>query len=131
VEGLAERLADTRAVIEEAVRLYPPLAAVSRAAVAADELSGCRIKSGAVIAPDVLHRHRLLWERPDEFDPNRFPARAQIDRFTYLPFGVAPRICIGSGFALREATLVVATVMKHFRLEPVPGRRVSPVLKVT
>ena len=63
-----------------------------------------------VIAPYVLHRHRLLWERPDEFDPNRFlgPARGRIDRFAYLPFGVGPRICIGSGFALQEATIVVA-----------------------
>ena len=135
VEGLAERLVETRAVIEEAIRLYPPLPAISRAAVAADELSGCRIKPGAmvVIAPYVLHRHRLLWERPDEFDPNRFlgSARAGIDRFAYLPFGVGPRICIGSGFALQEATLVVAIVMKHFRLEPVSGRRVWPVLRVT
>jgi cytochrome P450 len=133
VEGLAERLVETRGVIEEAVRLYPPLATISSAAVAADELSGCGIKPGAMvlIAPYLLHRHRLLWERPDEFDPNRFPARGQIDRFTYLPCGVGPRICIGSGFALQEATLVVATVMKHFRLEPVHGRRVWPVLKVT
>jgi cytochrome P450 len=135
VEGLAERLVESRAVIEVAVRLYPPLAAISRAAIAADELSGCRIKPGSmvVIAPYVLHRHRLLWERPDEFDPNRFrgSARSGIDRFAYLPFGVGPRICIGPGFALQEATLVVATMMKHFRLAPVPGRRVWPVLRVT
>jgi cytochrome P450 len=135
VDGLAERLVETRAVIEEAIRLYPPLAAISRAAVAADELSGCHMRPGSmvVIAPYVLHRHRLLWERPDEFDPTRFlgRARAGIDRFAYLPFGVGPRVCIGSGFALQEATLVVATVMKHFRLEPVPGRRVWPVLRVT
>jgi cytochrome P450 len=86
-----------------------------------------------VIAPYVLHRHRLLWERPDEFDPNRFlgSARARIDRFADLPFGVGPRICIGSGSALQEATPVVASVMKDFRLEPVPGRRVWPVLGVT
>src|SRR6516164_8182374 len=91
VEGLAERLVETRAVIEEAVRLYPPLAAISRAAIGADELLGCAVKPGSmvVIAPYVLHRHRLLWERPDEFDPNRFlgPARDRIDRFAYLPFG--------------------------------------------
>jgi cytochrome P450 len=135
VEGLTERLVETRAVVEEAARLYPPIAAISRAAVAADELLGRRIEAGSmvVIAPYVLHRHRLLWERPDEFDPNRFlgSARACIDRFAYLPFGVGPRICIGSGFALQEATLVVATIMKHFRLEPVPGRPVWPVLRVT
>jgi cytochrome P450 len=128
VEGLAERLVETGP---------PPstLAAISRAAIAADELSGCRIKPGSmvVIAPYVRHRHRLLWERPDEFEPNRFlgSARAGIDRFAYLPFGAGPRICIGSGFALQEATLVVATVMKHFRLELVPGRGVWPVLRVT
>jgi cytochrome P450 len=135
VEGLAERLVEIRAVIEEAVRLYPPLPAISRAAIAADDLSRCRIKPGStvVIAPHVLHRHRLLWERPDEFDPNRFlgTARTALDRFAYLPFGVGPRIRIGSGFALQEATLVVATVMKHFRLASVPGRRVWPVLRVT
>jgi cytochrome P450 len=135
VEGLAERLVETRAVIEEAIRLYPPLAAISRAAIAADELLGCPIKPGSmvVIAPYVLHRHRLLWERPDEFEPNRFlgAARDRIDRFAYLPFGVGPRICIGSVFALQEATIVVATVMRHFRLELVPGRPVWPVLRVT
>lgn len=133
--GLAERLVETRAVIEEAIRLYPPLAAISRAAVGADELLGSRIKPGSmvVIAPYVLHRHRLLWERPDEFDPNRFlgGARDRIDRFAYLPFGGGPRICIGSGFALQEATLAVAIVTKHFRLELAPGQRVWPVLKVT
>ena len=135
VEGLAERLVETRAVIDEANRLYPPIAAISRAALAPDELAGEPIRRGTmvVIAPYVLHRHRALWADPDAFDPNRFldDARERIDRFAYLPFGVGPRICIGATFALQEASIVVATVMRHFTLELAPGHAVWPVHRVT
>jgi cytochrome P450 len=135
VEGLAERLVETRAVIDEANRLYPPIAAISRAALAPDELAGEPIRRGTmvVIAPYVLHRHRALWADPDAFDPNRFldGARERIDRFAYLPFGVGPRICIGATFALQEASIVVATVMRHFTLELAPGHAVWPVHRVT
>jgi len=135
IDGIAERLVETRAVIEEAMRLYPPLAAISRAALAPDELAGERIRRGTmvVIAPYVLHRHRALWADPDAFDPNRFlgGARERIDRFAYLPFGVGPRICIGATFALQEASIVVATVMRHFTLELAPGHAVWPVHRVT
>ncbi len=135
VEGLAERLVETRAVIDEANRLYPPIAAISRAALAPDELAGEPIRRGTmvVIAPYVLHRHRALWADPDAFDPNRFldGARERIDRFAYLPFGVGPRICIGATFALQEASIVVATVMRHFTLELAPDHAVWPVHRVT
>ncbi len=135
VEGLAERLVETRAVIDEANRLYPPIAAISRAALAPDVLAGEPIRRGTmvVIAPYVLHRHRALWADPDAFDPNRFldGARERIDRFAYLPFGVGPRICIGATFALQEASIVVATVMRHFTLELAPGHAVWPVHRVT
>ena len=81
----------------------------------ADVLGGHHIKSRAliVIAPYVLHRHRRLWDRPDVFDPSRFlePAKASIPRFAYLPFGAGPRTCIGSSFALQEATIVLATLI--------------------
>jgi cytochrome P450 len=112
VEALSERLIETRAVVEEAIRLYPPLPAISRAAVNADMLAGHLVKPGSmvVVAPFVLHRHRALWSRPDVFDPARFiePARNAIDRYAYLPFGAGPRVCIGAAFALQEAILVVA-----------------------
>jgi cytochrome P450 len=86
-----------------------------------------------VIAPYVLHRHRRLWDDPDVFDPTRFlpGARETIDRFAYLPFGAGPRICIGATFALQEATLVLATVMRRFRLELAPGFAVWPLQRVT
>jgi cytochrome P450 len=134
-DGAAERLIETRAVVEEAIRLYPPLAAISREAVAPDELAGHAIAAGTtvVVAPYVLHRHRRLWERPDLFDPTRFlaGAREKIDRYVYLPFGAGPRICIGASFALQEATLVLATVMRRFRLQVAPGFAVWPQLRVT
>jgi cytochrome P450 len=133
--GLAERLVETRAVIEEVLRLYPPLAAISRAATGPDEVAGCRIRAGAmvVIAPYVLHRHRRLWQRPDEFDPTRFfPAqRKAIDRHAYLPFGAGARSCIGQVFALQEATLAVARITANFDLSVVPGHEVWPVHRVT
>ncbi len=135
IAGLGDRLIETRAVIEESNRLYPPLAAISRAARGPDTLSGCGIRRGTliVIAPYVLHRHRVLWSDPDCFDPTRFleGEREKIDRFAYLPFGVGPRICVGAAFAMQEAAIVLATLMRHFRLELAPGHAVWPVQKVT
>jgi cytochrome P450 len=135
VEGMADRLVETRAVIEETVRLYPPIAAISRVALDRDELNGEHVRAGSliVISPYVLHRHRLLWDRPDAFDPRRFlgDAQATIDRFAYLPFGTGPRKCIGASFALQEATLVLATIVRHFAFRLRPGHAVWPMLRVT
>jgi cytochrome P450 len=135
IETLADRLVETRAVIDETVRLYPPIAAMSRSAIGPDELAGVAVEPGALIAIPtyVLHRHRLLWDRPDVFDPRRFlkGQRETIDRYAYLPFGVGPRICIGAAFALQEATLVLASIMKHFTLELAAGHEVKPILRVT
>ena len=135
MDGLADRLVETRAVIDETNRLYPPIAAISRVAIGSDELAGEAIKPGTmiVIAPYVLHRHRALWTMPNGFDPNRFlgDARNTIDRYAYLPFGVGPRICIGATFAIQEASIIIAAIMRHFTLELVPGHVAWPVLKVT
>jgi cytochrome P450 len=134
-KGIADRLVETRAVIEETIRLYPPIAAISRVAINDDELNGEPVRPGSliVISPYVLHRHRLLWDRPDVFDPQRFlgSAPAAIDRFAYLPFGAGPRKCIGSTFALQEATLVLAMIVKHFSFQLRPGHQVWPMLRVT
>ena len=133
--GIADRLVETCAVIEETIRLYPPIAAISRVALDGDNLNGERVRPGSliVISPYVLHRHRLLWDCPDAFDPRRFlgNARAAIDRFAYLPFGAGPRKCIGSTFALQEATLVLAVIVRRFRFELKPGHPVWPMLRVT
>ncbi len=134
-DELMDRLTETRAVIEEANRLYPPIAAISRAARGADTLGGVAVKRGTlvVVAPYVLHRHRALWTNPDGFDPTRFlgSARENIDRFAYLPFGAGPRICVGAQFAMQEAAIVLAVLMRHFRPQLGPGHAVWPVQKVT
>jgi cytochrome P450 len=91
VDGLADRLVDTRAAIEEAIRLYPPIIGLSRTAVQPEELVGRTIEPGTmvVISPWGLHRHRLLWDDPDLFDPGRFLQGApRIQRHAYLPFWV-------------------------------------------
>jgi cytochrome P450 len=134
-EGSLDRLVATRAVIEEAMRLYPPLAIVSRQALGADTLAGQPIGAGTVviIAPWVVHRHRLLWEAPERFDPSRFlpGAREAIGRFAYIPFGVGPRTCIGAAYGLQQMIIVLAAVVRRFRLALAPGHRVWPVQRVT
>jgi cytochrome P450 len=134
-DAQAQNLVETRAVIEEAMRLYPPVASLSREAVGPDDILGRRIRKGTLvmIVPWVLHRHRLLWDNPDLFDPRRFlpGAREKIDRFAYLPFGAGPRVCIGASFALQEAVIVLARIMRRFHLRPVPHHVVRPVQHIT
>jgi len=129
-EEAADGLRQTRAVLDEAMRLYPPIVGITRTAIRDDELAGCKVARGTmvVISPFVLHRHALLWDDPDLFDPSRFldGAARRIDRYAYLPFGVGPRMCIGAGFALQEATLVLATIMRNFSLALAPGQSVTP-----
>ena len=81
----------------------------------------------------MLHRHRRLWDEPDVFDPSRFlpGAARKVDRFAYLPFGIGPRMCIGAAFALHEATLVLAIIMKNFALALAPGQTVWPQQRFT
>jgi cytochrome P450 len=135
VDGLADRLTVTKAVIEEALRLYPPIAALSREAIEADTLANMAVKprSLIVISPYVLHRHRRLWSEPDAFDPTRFlpDARGRIPRFAYLPFGIGPRTCIGSSFALQEATIVLAVLTRNFDLRLSPQADVWPLQRIT
>ena len=132
---MIDRLPRVRATIEEAMRLYPPVPKLSRSAIAADVLAGHEIPPGTlvVVAPYVLHRHRSLWSDADWFDPTRFmPGRRQtIDRFAYLPFGAGPHVCIGQSFALQQAMIILAMVLRVYRLDLVAGHRVMPVQRLT
>jgi cytochrome P450 len=133
-EPQLSKLPYTRAVLDEVMRLYPPAYVIVRAARQPDEVAGGEMKPGdlAVISPWVLHRHRKRWHEPDAFAPERFlPGASAIDRFAYLPFGIGPRVCIGAHFALTEATLVLAELMRSFRVELVTDQPVLPVAVVT
>jgi len=124
-----------RAVVEESLRLYPPIAAISRVAIGEDEVGGEKVQPGTmvIVSPYVLHRHRRLWNHPDMFDPTRFlgPERERVGRFSYLPFGAGPRTCIGAAFALQEATLAVSEIAKRFIWDLAPDFDVQPLLRIT
>lgn len=122
-----------RRIVDETLRLYPPAAFLSRTAQAADTLLGREIRPGdTVILPIyALHRHHALWHEPDRFDPDRFADPKAIERFSYLPFGDGPRICIGANFAVQEAVIILATLLSRFRFALVPGKAPRPVMILT
>jgi cytochrome P450 len=124
------KLTYTRMIIEESMRLYPPVHTIAREALGDDTLAGRRVPKGSavLISPWVLHRHRRLWRDPGRFDPERFSPdeAAARPRFSYLPFGGGRRICIGAAFALAEAALLLSTIAQRFRLRLLPGHPVEP-----
>jgi cytochrome P450 len=122
-----------RQIVDEALRLYPPAAFLSRTARAPDTLCGREVRPGDTVMLPIyaLHRNHLLWPDPHRFDPDRFADPKAVDRFAYLPFGGGPRICIGASFALQEAVIVLATLLARLRFTPVPGREPQPVLILT
>ena len=120
-----------RMIIDEALRLYPPAALVSRTAQAPDTLAGREVKKGDTVMIPIyaLHRNALLWDDPDAFRPERFAEKPQ--RYAYLPFGDGPRICIGASFALQEAVIILATLLAKRRFSPVKGKTPDPVMILT
>ncbi|MCI4662916.1 MAG: cytochrome P450 [Neomegalonema sp.] len=130
-----EALPYCRQVIEEAMRLFPPAAMISREAVARDTLLGREIEPGDMVIMPIytLHRHSHFWEDPMHFDPEHFaPEKVKArDRYLYLPFGAGPRICIGMGFALWEAQIILATLLARFRFLPKGGTQPEPVMTIT
>jgi cytochrome P450 len=124
------KLVYARMVIDESMRIYPPVHTIARQAIGEDILVGQRIPKGStiMIAPWLLHRHVKLWDNPSVFDPERFsPERSSARaRFSYLPFGGGKRICIGAAFSLAEGTILLATLAQRFRLRLAPGHKVEP-----
>jgi cytochrome P450 len=119
----------TRMVLEEVLRLYPPAWVFERQSTEADTLGRYPIEAGSIvgICPYVLQRHPDHWENPLGFDPERFrPERAdKRARYAYLPFGGGPRTCVGNQFAMMEAQLLLAMIVREHRLELVPSHKVE------
>ena len=136
-DGAAEALTKlpyTKAVVSEALRLYPPAFALARMAIGPDRLCDIPVPRGALvmISPWVLHRHLRMWRDPDAFDPARFLGESPLPhRFAYMPFGAGPRICIGAQLALTEACLVLAMIIQRFHVslaDATPARPVAVIV---
>lgn len=125
------RLVYMRQLLDETMRLYPPVPVMLRTAAADDVVCGRRIPRNAtiVIAPWVIHRHRKLWDDPDRFDPERFaPERAAgRSRYAYLPFALGPRACVGAPMAMLQLQIAVAVLAQRFRFRIVPSHPIRPV----
>ncbi|EFI2435662.1 cytochrome P450 [Campylobacter coli] len=104
-------------IFKESLRLYPPVGFFAREAKKDTQVRDKLIKkgSGVVIAPWLIHRHEEFWTNPHGFNPSRFEGEYKKD--AYLPFGVGERICIGQGFAMQEAILILANILKTYKLE--------------
>jgi cytochrome P450 len=123
----------TKAVFQEAMRLYPPAWILARAPLADEEIDGYFIPAGSrvFLSPWVIHRNPELWPDPEGFDPTRFLDPKGVDRFAYLPFGGGPRLCIGHAFAMMEGVLVLATLARRVHLELAGGHPVEPDPTIT
>ncbi|MGR3838216.1 MAG: cytochrome P450 [Cognatishimia sp.] len=128
-------LKTTRGVFREALRLYPPVPMMVREAVCPEQFRDREIAPGSqmVLSPWHLHRHERLWDNPDGFDPGRWATEngKTCMREAFVPFSAGSRVCVGAGFAMIEGVLMLAMILKHFRLTPVAGRTPEPVAHLT
>ncbi len=138
VFALADKLKSLtfcRAVINESMRLYPPVPFIGREALNSDRLAGHNVQQGTqlVISPWIVHRHHALWPNPELFRPERFLTGAtdQQTRGSYLPFGLGPRTCIGNGFAMQEMLIVLTSLAREFAFELVEPQAVEPLANIT
>lgn len=109
-------------VFKETLRLYPPVGFFARENSKTTPMRDKTIEKGSsvVVAPWLIHRHVEYWVNPNDFDPDRFNDPKNIQKDTYLPFGMGPRICIGASFAIQEAILILATIIRQFKIELEP-----------
>ena len=128
------QLIGVAAMFREVLRLYPPVGYFPREAMQDQEIRGAKVKKGdaLLVFPWLLHRHRRWWREPDLFNPERFLNKDNAPvRGTYLPFGLGARACIGAGFAMQEAALILSAVMKNYEVLPVSGFEPQVVGRLT
>ena len=130
-----KKLAFTRDIFRETLRLYPPVAMVARDSTKTEHMGTREIPPGEVIFVPIwlLHRHTEVWEQPDAFDPDRFDTENGREglRCAYLPFSMGPRVCAGASFALQESTLLLSALVREYRFLPAPGHVPEPVSRLT
>ncbi|MBO0766349.1 MAG: cytochrome P450, partial [Hyphomicrobiaceae bacterium] len=130
-----DRLTLTKALLEEAMRLYPPAPFMTRQAASTTGLGDHTVPAGALVVIPVfaVHRHHRLWVDPDRFDPDRFAPehRSKIARTQFMPFGFGPRTCIGASFAMMEAMAILTTLIRRADFEWDGRHLPEPLSRVT
>ena len=129
-----ENLKYTRAILDETMRLYPPVPILSRQALKDDDIRGRKVPAGSLmlIVPWLVQRHKKLWKNPDSFMPERFmPDAEKPKKFTYLPFSAGPRVCIAKSFGITESVLAIAIIAQRFRLTLPPNADVKHECRLT
>jgi cytochrome P450 len=119
----------------EALRLYPPVGFFVREASEAHCIRDKQVAAGSpiLVSPWLIQRHETYWERPHEFDPDRFATesgKASLKE-AYLPFSMGPRVCIGAAFATQEAVLILASILRRYRIDADTGHTPQTVGRVT
>jgi cytochrome P450 len=133
-DGVQHKLIRTRAVVNETLRLFPAAFVLVRESILADRIGDLDLsrRSLVMIAPWVVHRHHAYWTDPGAFNPARFmPDAPPPPRFAFMPFGAGPRICVGAQFAMAEAVLVLASLVRRFRIGMDDPKPVMPLAIVT
>jgi cytochrome P450 len=132
-DDAGDRLPYLRAVVAEALRLYPPSWAMTRQALRDVRLDGVAVPRRTVVVASqwVVHRDARWWPQPQRFAPERWREPARRPRFAYFPFGGGPRSCVGEQFAWLEATLALRAVLQRWRMRPAAGARVTPAPLLT
>ena len=123
-------------MFRETLRLYPTLPLLGRDATRTEQMRDKRtVKRGSLIfiSPWLIQRHQKLWDRPDEFDPDRFsrPETKESVRCAYIPFSTGPRVCLGASFAMQEGVLILAYLVRHFEFKPAEGHTPEPLARLT
>jgi cytochrome P450 len=130
-----DKLVLTQQFLKESMRVYPPVPLLTRQALTDITVGTHTIKAGTAIVMPIyaMHRHRKRWHDPNLFDPTRFAPEneAKVSRYQYLPFGAGPRICIGTAFAMIEATAMLATMLQAARFENAYDHDPTPIARVT
>ena len=127
------RLSLARDVFRETLRLYPPIPMMVRSAACPTVMRGREIPVGSIVivSPWHLGRHERLWERPHEFDPDRWRGAGSLPRGAFLPFSAGPRACPGAGFAMQEGTVFLAEIVRRFDLRQVSEHPPEPMAQLT
>lgn len=127
------QLPQTLTVLQESMRLYPPVWFIARKSLSAGEVEGIHIPENAlvIVSPYAIHRHRDYWQNPEQFDPLRFAAGTRQAKHTYMPFGGGRHLCLGMNLALIEGHMIMAMIAQKFSIQPLTDHPVVPHPAIT